>query len=102
VKVSDGCKNCYAEAIARRFSGEGMPYHGLVNDEGRWSGVVRPVREHLEDPLRWKRPRRIFVNSMSDLFHDALTDEQIDRVFAVMLEIRKERHGNTDKPGDIE
>lgn len=50
-----------------------------------WSGVVRSARDGvLFEPLRWRRPRRVFVNSMSDLFHESLTDEEIDRVFAVM------------------
>lgn len=50
----------------------------------RWTGEVRLIEEHLLDPLRWKRPRRVFVNSMSDLFHDRVTYEQLDRIFAVM------------------
>lgn len=78
---------CYAERVASRFSGPGMPYEGLakITPSGpRWTGEVRLIEEHLEDPLRWKKPRRIFVNSMSDLFHEGLSDEQIDRVFAVM------------------
>ncbi|MCA1907985.1 MAG: phage Gp37/Gp68 family protein, partial [Magnetospirillum sp.] len=49
-----------------------------------WNGTVRLHQPHLDQPLRWKRPRRIFVNSMSDLFHEALSDEDIDKVFAVM------------------
>lgn len=88
-RVSQGCVNCYAEGVARRFSGEdknGKPlaYHGLTDHNGRWNGVVRVIEEHMEDPLRWQRPRRIFVNSMSDLFHEALAFEDILRVFDVM------------------
>jgi protein gp37 len=78
---------CYAEAMAGRFCGPGQPYEGLVRatPKGpRWTGVVRMVPEHLADPLRWRRPRRVFVNSMSDLFHEALTNEQIAAVFGVM------------------
>lgn len=82
-RVSEGCRNCYAEGVASRFSGEGMPYHGLAKD-GRWTGEVRLVPEKLDQPLRWKKPRRIFVNSMSDLFHEQVSNETIDRVFAVM------------------
>jgi protein gp37 len=106
--VSTGCKNCYAETVAARFSGPGQPYEGLVkittrerilrrdhrdggvslqrveHRDARWNGVVRMVPEHLADPLRWRKPRRIFVNSMSDLFHEALTNEQIAAVFGVM------------------
>lgn len=86
-RVSEGCRHCYAERVAARFSGPGLPYEGLakrVGGEARWTGKVVMVPEHLADPLRWKRPRRVFVNSMSDLFHEALSDEQIDQVFAVM------------------
>jgi protein gp37 len=86
-RVSEGCRNCYAEAVARRFSGPGMPYEGLaILSRGRasWTGKVAFVEEHLLDPLRWRKPRRIFVNSMSDLFHERVSDEWIDRIFAVM------------------
>lgn len=95
-RVSEGCRHCYAERVAARFSGPGQPYEGLavrklrvISDddqrvEARWTGDVRFVAEHLADPLRWKKPRRIFVNSMSDLFHEKLTNEQIAAVFGVM------------------
>lgn len=86
-RVSEGCRNCYAEKVAARFSGPGQPYAGLaqLTQSGpRWTGEVRFISEHLTDPLRWQRPRKIFVNSMSDLFHEALSDERIARVFAVM------------------
>lgn len=89
-RVSEGCRNCYAERVAERFSGPGQPYEGLVRigAAGKptgWNGTVRMVPEHLADPLRWRRPRRVFVNSMSDLFHESLPDSAIDRVFAVMM-----------------
>lgn len=84
-RVSEGCRHCYAEQIASRFSGPGQPYEGLATrGPARWTGKVRLVEEHLADPLRWRKPRRIFVNSMSDLFHESVPDEWIDRVFAVM------------------
>jgi len=50
----------------------------------RWTGRVELIPEKLDEPLRWRKPQRVFVNSMSDLFHEALPDEAIDRVFAVM------------------
>jgi protein gp37 len=90
-RVSEGCRNCYAESVAYRFSGPGQPYEGLVRigSDGQrrreWNGQVRFIEKHLRDPLKWKEPRRIFVNSMSDLFHESLTDEQIDRIFGVMM-----------------
>jgi len=93
-RASEGCRNCYAERVAARFSGKGHPYEGLAitrppmpgERAGRpsWTGEVRLIPEHLADPLRWKKPRRIFVNSMSDLFHEKLTNEQIAAVFGVM------------------
>ncbi|MCR4338625.1 MAG: phage Gp37/Gp68 family protein [Gemmatimonadaceae bacterium] len=84
-RVSEGCRNCYAEKVAARFSGPGQPYEGLATrGPARWTGKVQLVEKHLADPLRWRDPSRIFVNSMSDLFHEALPDEAIDRVFAVM------------------
>ena len=94
-KVSEGCRNCYALDMAARFCRPGQPYEGLVELPGveadgfprkthRWAGMVRLVPEHLEDPLRWRRPRRVFVNSMADLFHESLSFEQIDRIFGVM------------------
>jgi protein gp37 len=85
--VSAGCTNCYAMKQAHRFSGKGQAYEGLTRLTSNgpvWTGDVRLVEEKLEEPLRWKSPRRIFVNSMSDLFHESLSDEAIDRVFAVM------------------
>lgn len=91
-RVSPGCENCYAERMAGRFCGESQPYEGLVRlhahdmqtGEMRWNGKVRMVPEHLDDPLHWRRPRRVFVNSMSDLFHEGLSNEDIAAVFGVM------------------
>lgn len=88
-RVSEGCRHCYAERLAAR----GLPgFEGLAHfvdrqdgtKEARWTGSI-VVHEHLIDlPLRRKKPRKIFVNSMSDLFHDAVSDDVIDRIFAVM------------------
>lgn len=85
--VSDACRHCYAMHVAARFSGPGLPYEGLTmkTSQGpKWTGAIKLVPGMLEQPLRWTRPRRIFVNSMSDLFHDDVPDSFIDRVFAVM------------------
>ncbi len=85
-RVSAGCDNCYALGQARRLKGMGIPeYQG--DGDPRTSGPGFGITEHphrLAQPLRWTRPRRIFVNSMSDLFHDGVSDEFIARVFAVM------------------
>lgn len=86
-RVSEGCRFCYAERVAARFSGPGEPYEGLAKNTPagpRWTGVVRLIPEHLDDPLRWRRPRMVFVNSMSDLFHESLPFEEISAVFCVM------------------
>lgn len=71
-KVSEGCRNCYAEAVAHRFWGE------------REFTDVQRHEDRLEQPLHWKKPRRIFVNSMSDLFHEDVPDEFIERIWATM------------------
>lgn len=86
-RVSEGCRHCYAERMAGRFSGPGLAYEGLAamhGNEARWTGELRLVPEVLELPLRWARPRRIFVDSMSDLFHERMPAGWIDRVFSVM------------------
>ena len=84
-KVSEGCRHCYAMSVAARFSGPGQPYEGLATrSPARWTGKVAFVETHLADPFRWKRPRLVFVNSMSDLFHEDIPDAWIDRVFGVM------------------
>lgn len=89
-RVSAGCMNCYAEGIAYRFSNqEGSPFFGTakrVNGHSVWTGRVNVNERVMDQPLRWKRPRRIFVNSLSDLFHESVSDETIDRIFAVMAQ----------------
>lgn len=83
--ASDECANCYAQSIARRFSVPGKPFEGLINRHGKWNGVMRQAPEHtLHEPLRWKKPTRVFVNSMTDLFHENAPFEWVDRIFAVM------------------
>jgi protein gp37 len=85
--VSEGCRNCYAERVAARFSGPGLAYEGLatITPSGpRWTGKVSVVEEHMLDPTRWRMPRMIFVNSMSDLFYEALDPMTVARIFAVM------------------
>lgn len=92
-RVSAGCTRCYAEEIAARFSGEGQPYEGLaerVGGEARWTGEVRLIPEKLEEPFSWVKSRRVFVDSMSDLFHHSVDWRYIARVFSTM--IRSPRH----------
>ncbi len=85
--VSEGCRNCYAMKQAHRFSGKGQPYEGLtmIGQHGpSWIGTVRTVPELLNAPLHWKKPRRVFVNSMSDLFHRDVPHEFLVKAFAIM------------------
>lgn len=84
-RVSAGCDNCYAVRETKRMAGKLPVYQGLVNPgKDHFNGTVRTIPERLDQPIRWKRPRRIFVNSMSDLFHPGVPDEFVDQVFAVM------------------
>jgi protein gp37 len=104
-KISLGCKNCYAERMAMRFCGDGdvdgpsitsehftdggvefqkdFPFWRFATKKG-WTGKVELMEHKLAEPLHWRKPRRVFVNSMSDLFHESLPDEARDEVFAVM------------------
>lgn len=76
-KISEGCRNCYAERMAKRLKLMGQPNYR--------NGFQVTTHEHvLEYPLRWKKPRTIFVNSMSDLFHEDVPDKFITRVFNIM------------------
>ncbi len=127
-RVSEGCRNCYAERMAARFSrqrGEDLPtgptvvtepFHGfaeMTKAGPRWTGRVELIPEKLDEPLHWRprrrpcpschgastssdcrcggagvigrRPLRIFVNSMSDLFHEALPDRDVESVFRMMV-----------------
>ena len=76
-KVSDGCRNCYAERMSKRLAGR----CGYPKDEP-FKVTLHP--DKLEQPLRWTKPRKIFVNSMSDLFHDDVNEKFIAKVFAIM------------------
>lgn len=92
--LSPGCTNCYAMRMAARIeamdatAGHAPHYRGLTKKTKAgavWTGTVRLAPEKvLKAPLGWRRPRRVFVNSMSDLFHESLPDSEIDKVFAVM------------------
>ncbi len=92
-RVTDGCRHCYAEDQAARIirmdRGRGVPegqgsYDGLLAKGGQWNGQIKFVPELLDQPIRWTKPRFIFVNSMSDLFHENVPEDVIQRIFAVM------------------
>lgn len=85
-RVSAGCMHCYAERQAIRQIKSG--YAGLIQRTSHgpaWTGEVRLVPELLDAPLRWRSPRRVFVNSMSDLFHEKVSDAAIERILTVTI-----------------
>lgn len=97
--ISPGCVNCYAMKQAHRFQTKKRPdsdgdlvvhpgpFFGLTKQTKagpQWTGTIRTVESALLEPLSWRKPARIFVNSMSDLFHEGVSFEFVDRVFAVM------------------
>ena len=82
-KISQGCKNCYAERMAFR-----LQKMGQANYRNGFDVTVQPTM--LDRPLHWKKPRMVFVNSMSDLFHSKVPDDFIEEVFDVMR--RASRH----------
>ena len=91
-RISEGCRFCYAERIAARFSKKGLAYEGLakMTKAGpRWSNKVRLVEDLLDAPLKWKTPQYIFVNSMSDMFHEDVPLESILRIFDTMRKSTK-------------
>lgn len=81
-KVSAGCDHCYAIRDGARL--QHLPAYADTIADGEWTGLVRCLPERLDQPLRWRKPRRIFVNSMSDLFHDQVPDGFIAAVWFVM------------------
>lgn len=95
-KISAGCQNCYAITQAYRNAAMGAKlenpgrlayYEGLTEKRGdriEWTGQVNFVPESLQIPIKTRKPTTWFVNSMSDLFHESVTDEQLDQIFAVM------------------
>lgn len=97
-RISPGCAHCYAVRDARRLAGNpnqkvSRVYAGTVERQGNgqidWTGLVRPLPERLDWPLKWRKPRRVFVCNESDLFHEDVPDDFIARVFAVMAMARR-------------
>ena len=87
---SAGCTNCYAMRMAARLAAIGVPkYAGLTRKSGGravWTGKIALDTKSLSAPYKWRKPRKVFVNSMSDLFHPSVPDEFIARVWRVMIE----------------
>lgn len=80
-RISAGCKNCYAADAAKSARLQQFPQYQKVKD---WNGVTEFVESQLLKPLSWKKPKKVFVCSMSDLFHESVPFEWIDQIFAVM------------------
>jgi len=91
--LSPGCTNCYAMRMAARLEAMGLPkYQNLTRISGgkpKWTGSVRTDAASLEMPFRWRKPRMVFVNSMSDLFHEQVPALFIAQVWDVMASARK-------------
>ena len=91
--ISPGCTNCYAMRMAARLEAMGLEkYRGLTRKSGRrhvWTGRIRCDQAALDAPRTWAKPRRIFVNSMSDLFHDKVPTDFVVSVWRVMTETQR-------------
>lgn len=83
-KVAQGCKHCYAEKMSKRLAAMGSGEYHKVISNGVFNGRALPLPFRLDEPLRWKKPRMVFVNSMSDLFHPDVPFEFIAAVYGVM------------------
>ena len=96
-KVSPGCDNCYALPMSARLRAMGNTDYwtnvgkniGKPGSPLEWTGAITTLAHRIETPLHWRKPRRIFVNSMSDLFHPAVPFEFIDCVFETMYQVRR-------------
>lgn len=86
--ITPGCTNCYAMRMAARLEAMGVAkYEGLTRKSGKryvWTGKVRLDEASLEAPLKWRKPRKVFVNSMSDLFHPDVPADFVAKVWSVM------------------
>lgn len=87
-RVSEGCRHCYAERLVATRLRRTPKYAGLARMTARaaprWTGEIRLHQEVLDQPRRWRQPRLVFVNSMSDLFHESVPVQFIQRIFEVM------------------
>jgi protein gp37 len=85
IKIGVGCTNCYAERMAKRLRAIGRPeYQDAVDDKGHWTGKITLAPKRLNDPLKWRKPAYVFVNSMSDLFHQDVPSIFICRMVEIM------------------
>jgi protein gp37 len=83
-KISPGCNECYAELMAARLKEMGQPYYREVIERGHWSGDFNVNLDVMNKALHWVKPRMIFINSMSDTFHEYFLFEWIDKIIDVI------------------
>ncbi len=103
--VSPGCTNCYAMRMAARLQAMGAAsYRGVTRKSGErfvWTGKVRFNERAIEAPLAWRRPQKIFVNSMSDLFQEGVSHDHVERVWDVMQRAPQHRFQILTKRPDL-
>ena len=87
-KISPGCANCYAEKMAKRLKKIGTRGYADVVDQNGWTGKTVFVPSELEKPYRWKKPRKIFMCSMSDIFHESVGERQLSSIYRMVKENR--------------
>jgi protein gp37 len=92
-KISAGCANCYAERMANchAHNPKLAERYGPVITEGHWNGKTAFVPSELEKPFKWKKPKRIFVGSMGDLFHDRVDTARLDEILATIGSLPRHR-----------
>lgn len=101
-KTSPGCAHCYAERMANRLAhnpATAKDYAGTI-ENGKWTGRVNCLSHKLDEPLKWRKPRMVFVNSMSDLFHESIPFEFIHQAFVVMQNTPRHIHQVLTKRAD--
>lgn len=101
-RVSPGCQHCYAERMAKRLIAMGQDkYTGTVDKNGRWTGVLNFDHNSLSIPLRHKKPEVWFVDSMSDLFHEQVSQEWLIEVWKVMRDTPQHTYQILTKRADV-
>lgn len=96
-RVSEGCRNCYAERLMARNLPDlrspttGEPFAVMKPSGPTWTGRVELIESKMSEPFRWRKPRRVFVNSISDTFHERVSDDTIERIFRVMIQNHRHR-----------
>lgn len=87
-KTSEACEHCYAERMAARLANNPATpwYKTVVTEDGKWNGTGALVSHLLDKPRSWRKPCRVFVGSMTDMFHESMPDEWLDKVFDVIAD----------------